>query len=101
MPKQEPKTRETDDSVGDFLNSVENKERRDDGFRVLEMFTRLTGEQPKMWGPAIIGFGSAVIKYSNGRELDWPKVAFSPRKQNLTLYVRPGTNKQKDLLDKL
>ena len=101
MPKHEPKTRETDASVEDFLNSVENKERRDDGFRVLEMFTRLTGEKPKMWGPAIIGFGKSLIKYPDGRELDWPAVAFSPRKQNLTLYVLTSTEKQKKLFEKL
>jgi hypothetical protein len=65
------------------------------------MFTRLTEEKPKMWGPAIIGFGKATIKYANGRELEWPAVGFSPRKQNLTLYVRPGTEKQKKLLEKL
>src|SRR5687767_12316972 len=101
MPKQEPKTRETDASVEEFLNSVENKERREDGFRVLEMFTRLTGEKPKMWGPAIVGFGKAPIKYADGTELDWPAVAFSPRKQNLTLYVSTGTEKQKKLFEKL
>ena len=101
MAKYEPKTRETDASVEDFLNSVGNKERRDDGFRVLEMFRRATGEKPKMWGGAIIGFGKFMIKYSDGRELDWPAVAFSPRKQNLTLYVHTGTEKQKELLEKL
>ena len=101
MAKYEPKTRETDGSIEDFLNSVENKERRDDGFRVLEMFTRLTGEKPKMWGPAIIGFGKVILEYSDGSEFDWPAVGFSPRKQNLTLYVRPGTEKQKELLEKL
>lgn len=101
MAKYEPKTRETDASVEDFLNSVENKERRDDGFRVLEMFTRLTGEKPKMWGPAIIGFGKVMLKYSDGRELDWLAIGFSPRKQNLTLYVIPGSDKQKKLLEKL
>ena len=101
MAKYEPKTRETDASVGDFLNSVENRERREDGFRVLEMFTRLTDEKPKMWGPAIIGFGKVMIKYPEGRELDWPAIAFSPRKQNLTLYVQTGTEKQKKLLEKL
>ena len=101
MAKHEPKTRETDASVEDFLNSVENKERREDGFRLLEMFARLTGEKPKMWGPAIIGFGKVMLKYPNGQELDWPAVAFSPRKQNLTLYVQPGSEKQKKLLEKL
>jgi hypothetical protein len=101
MGKQEPKTRENDGSVEEFLNSVENKQRRDDAVRVLEMFTRLTGETPKMWGNAIIGFGKLPIKYADGHELDWPIVAFSPRKQNLTLYVNTGTEKQKKLLEKL
>lgn len=101
MAKYEPKTRETDASVDDFLNSVENEERRADAFRVLEMFSRVTGEKPKMWGPAIIGFGKVMIKYADGRELDWPAVGFSPRKQNLTLYVMPGSEKQKSLLGKL
>ena len=101
MTKYEPKTRETDASVEDFLNSVENKQRREDSFRVLEMFTRVTSEKAKMWGPAIVGFGKTMIKYADGRELDWPAVAFSPRKQSLTLYVQPGTEKQKKLLEKL
>jgi hypothetical protein len=101
MPKHEPKTRPTDASVEDFLNSVENNERREDAFRLLEMFTRLTGETPKMWGTAIVGFGKSPIKYPDGSELDWPEVAFSPRKQNLTLYVITGTEKQKKLFEKL
>ena len=101
MAKYEPKTRENAGSVEDFLNSLENDERREDGFRVLEMFTRLTGEKPKMWGPAIVGFGKTMIKYADGRELDWPAAAFSPRKQNLTLYVITGTEKQKKLFEKL
>ena len=101
MSTYEPKTRETDASVEDFLNSVENNERREDAFRVLEMFTRLTGEKAKMWGPAIVGFGHRLVKYSDGRELDWLATGFSPRKQNLTLYVTTGTEKQKKLLEKL
>ena len=101
MAKYEPKTRETDASVEDFLNSVENKERREDAFRVLEMFKRVTKKEPKMWGPAIVGFGNAMVKYSDGRELDWLATGFSPRKQNLTLYVTTGTEKQKSLLENL
>ena len=101
MAKTEPKTRETDASVEDFLNTVENKTRRDDSFRLVEMFARITGEEPKMWGSAIIGFGKGMMKYADGSELDWPNVAFSPRKQNLTLYVIPGSGKQKKLFEKL
>ena len=101
MAKYEPKTTQTDASVEDFLNSVENKERREDAFRVLEMYKRVTGLEPKMWGPAIVGFGSRPIKYSDGRELDWPTAAFSPRKQNMTLYVINSSPKQPELLSKL
>lgn len=101
MPKFEPKTRVTDASVEDFLNSVENETRRADAFRVLEMFKRAAGEEPKMWGDAIVGFGSRPIKYADGSTLDWPMVAFSPRKQNLTLYVINSSPKQSELLAKL
>ena len=98
MPKHEPKTRETDASVEDFLNSVENETRRTDAFRVLEMFKRATGEEPKMWGPAIVGFGKAPVKYADGSELDWLMTGFSPRKQNMTLYVMSRSPKQPELL---
>jgi hypothetical protein len=101
MPKYEPKTRETDASVEEFLNSVENETRRSDAFRVLEMFKRATGEEPKMWGTAIVGFGSRPIKYADGSEMDWPMAAFSPRKQNLTLYVVNSSAKQPELFAKL
>lgn len=101
MAKYEPKTRVTDASVEDFLNSVENPGRRADAFRVLEMFNRLTGETPKMWGPAIVGYGSHPITYADGRKLDWMMTGFSPRKQNMTLYVVCGSPKQPELLAKL
>jgi hypothetical protein len=101
MGKYEPKTRENDASVEDFLNSIENPARREDAFTTLEMFTRITGEMPKMWGPAIVGFGKGPLKYPDGRQLDWPIVGFSPRKQNMTLYVVCGSPRQQDLLAKL
>ena len=101
MAKYELKTKKTDASVEDFLNSIENEERRSDGFRVLEMYKRVTGEEPKMWGPAIIGFGDQKYKYPDGREMDWMTAAFSPRKQNLTLYVICNSPKQPKLLEKL
>ena len=101
MAKYEPKTRETDASVEDFLNSVKNKERREDAFRVLEMYKRATGLPPKMWGTAIIGFGTRPIKYADGSEMDWPMAAFSPRKQNMTIYAVNGSAKQPELLAKL
>jgi len=101
MPRQEPKTRETDASVEEFLNSLDNETRRTDAFRVLEMYKRATGLEPKMWGEAIVGFGSRPIKYADGSTLDWPMAAFSPRKQNMTLYVMSSSPKQPELLAKL
>ncbi|MFN6962340.1 MAG: DUF1801 domain-containing protein [Pyrinomonadaceae bacterium] len=101
MPKHKPKTRETDASVDDFLRSVDDDTRRSDAYRVLEIFERATGETPKMWGTAIVGFGSCPIKYADGRSLDWPIAAFSPRKQNLTLYVISSSPRQPELLARL
>lgn len=97
----ELKTRPTDASVDDFVASVENKTRRADAEKTLEMFKRITGEKPVMWGPAIIGFGVAPYKYPNGRVIEWPIVGFSPRKQNMTLYVICDSPKQPALLAKL
>lgn len=101
MAKAELKTRENESSVEEFLNSVENEERRSDAFRVLDMYKRVTGEEPRMWGPSIIGFGHRVLKYDSGREFDWMLAAFSPRKQNMTLYVMCDSPKQPALLAKL
>lgn len=86
----EIKTQVTDASVEDFINSVDNERRRKDGFELLKIYKRVTGLEAKMWGPSIIGFG--VYSYKSERstqEGDWPLAAFSPRKQNLTLYVYP------------
>ena len=101
MARAEIKTKKTEASVEEFLKSIENTERRTDGLRLLEIFKRVTGEKPKMWGPAIIGFGDRKYKYPDGREMDWMTTAFSPRKQNLTLYVICGSPKQPALLEKL
>ena len=97
----ELKTRPTAASVDDFIAAVENNTRRSDAEKTLEMFKRITGETPVMWGPAIVGFGIAPYKYPDGRAIDWPIVAFSPRKQNMTLYVICSSPKQSDLLAKL
>lgn len=79
-------------SIEDFIASVQNKQRQKDSLELLAMFKTITGETPRMWGASIIGFGER-----NG----WPLVAFSPRKQNLTLYVMPSTGSLDDLLHKL
>ena len=84
------KTQKTDASVTEFLESVPNERRRKDGLAVLELMKEVTGEEPAMWGSSIVGFGSYRYKYASGREGEWPLVGFSPRKQNLTLYIMSG-----------
>ncbi|MEO8086933.1 MAG: hypothetical protein ABI763_08945 [Bacteroidota bacterium] len=64
------------------------------------MMKKSVGEEPKMWGTAIVGFGDVVLKYDSGRELDWFKIGFSPRKQNMTLYGLGVSGDQQDLLKK-
>src|SRR5258708_8946552 len=97
----ELKTKANDGNIKDFLNAIADEQKRADSFRLLEIFTKVTGEQPKMWGPAIIGFGEQRLKYDSGRELDWMIVGFSPRKANLTVYVLSGSPEQNALLEKL
>ena len=102
MPKAEIKTKETDASVDKFLNSVADEQQRADAYKVLQMMQRLTGDEPKMWGAAIVGFGNRVYTSpATGREVDWMKIGFSPRKAALTLYVLNGSDAQTALLEKL
>lgn len=96
------KTLVNDGNVEDFIKTVEDEVKQRDSFVLLAMYTRLTGERPKMWGSSIIGFGKYHYKSErSAQEGDWPLVAFSPRKQNLTLYFTPGFEKYGDLLEKL
>jgi len=97
----ELKTKKNDASVEGFLKSVENQKRREDSFAILDLMKAVTGEEPTMWGTSIIGFGSYHYKYASGREGDWMKVGFSPRKQNMTLYIMDGFKNYNDLLGKL
>ena len=95
------KTKETENSVNDFINAVENQQKRDDSFRLLEIMRDVSGHEPKMWGPSIIGFGSYHYKYASGHEGDAPLVGFSPRKAAISLYVFTGLDQHRELLDKL
>ena len=101
MAKHELKTKKTEASVEDFLNAIDDEQKRADAFAISEMMSKATRSEPKMWGPSIVGFGSRVLKYDSGRELDWMQIGFSPRKANLTLYVVIGTPEQQELLAKL
>ena len=102
MAKSEIKTKQTNASVEAFLNRLEDSRQRDDSQKIIAMMKRITGDEPKMWGPAIIGFGNRVYTSpATGREVDWMKLGFSPRKGNLSLYVLNGAPKQAELLEKL
>lgn len=83
----ELKTRKNDGSVEGFLNSVEKENKREDSFKILEMMKQISQVEPKMWGDSLIGFGSAKYQYASGEEGEWFQVGFSPRKQNLSLYL--------------
>ena len=95
------KTQKTGASVEDFLSAIENRRRREDGFAVLAMMREITGLEPEMWGPSIIGFGDYHYKYESGREGDFFLTGFSPRKQSLTLYIMSGLEGSGDLLGEL
>lgn len=101
MAKTDLKTKETEASVEEFINSIENEQRRSDAFSLLEMFEQETGLKAAMWGPAIIGFGNMMLKYESGREFDWMKIAFSPRKANLTIYFESETTHNQEFLQRL
>lgn len=97
----EPKTRPTDVDVTTFIAQVEPAARRDDVMKLLEIMREITGEEARMWGSSIIGFGSYHFKYESGREGDWMLTGFSPRKASLTLYVLSGFEQQSELLARL
>ncbi len=97
----EPKTQPTDQSVEDFLNAIPDEHKRADAFAVLKLMKQVTRAEPQMWGNSIVGFGRYRLKYASGREGDWPLAAFSPRKQNLTLYIMAGFEGYADLLKNL
>src|SRR5450755_3467191 len=102
MAKTNNKTTLNEASAEAFLNSVADDQQRADSFKVNEIMRRVTGEEPKMWGPTIIGYGLRHLKYDSGREMDWMVIGFSPRKGNLTLYVGLGSdNRYDDLLGRL
>jgi hypothetical protein len=94
------KTKVTEVAVEDFLQSVEPPVRRDDGRVLCEMMARISGEQPKMWGPTIVGFGRYHYRYESGTEGVMLKMGFSPRKPKLVLYL-PKTDDREALLTKL
>ncbi|RFB14715.1 DUF1801 domain-containing protein [Bacillus sp. HNG] len=96
----ELKTKENDASVIEFIEKVENPKKKEDAYKLLDIFTETSGYPAKMWGPSIIGFGSYHYKYATGHEGDAPLVGFSPRKAKISLYFATGDTKRQELLGK-
>ncbi len=94
------KTNETKLNPYDFIDSyVDNDQKRADSHKLIELMSKWTGFDPKMWGPTIIGFGRYHYKYASGHEGDAPLLGFSPRKAQFSLYVYSKTEKSDDLLN--
>jgi hypothetical protein len=84
--------------VTGFIDGIENETRREDGRALLGLMRKVTGEEPKLWGPSMVGFGTYHYRYASGREGDYFKVGFAPRKSNITLYLMSGMVGYDDLL---
>lgn len=97
----EPKTQKTNASVEAFLESIPNEQTRADCFEIVKMMKQATKAEPAMWGGSIVGFSEYMMTYANGSQLPWPLIAFSPRKQYITLYVDPNLENYENLLKKL
>ena len=101
MAKYELKTKVTDASVTAFLDAVEPEQKRLDAFEILDIMKEVTGDEPKMWGPSIIGFGSYHYVYESGQEGDFMATGFSPRKAKHSLYIIGGVENYPQLTSKL
>lgn len=98
----ELKTKATEASVSDFLNTVEDEQKRKDCFEILNIMQAVTNSKAKMWGNAIIGVGDYIYQYPNGKTMDWFAVGFSPRKQNIALYIlRCDINAKPEIFSRL
>ena len=95
------KTKKNETSVEGFLNTIKDEGTHNDCFEIVQMMKKASKEEPKMWGSSIIGFGEYHYKYESGREGDTMKIGFSPRKQNITLYILLGADPETPLLKKL
>ncbi len=101
MSKYEQKTKVTDNSVFEFIETVDSLKKREDAYKLLKIFQEASGFEPKMWGPSIIGFGSYHYKYDTGHEGDAPLVGFSPRKAKISLYFATGDQEREKTLERL
>ncbi|GAC14643.1 DUF1801 domain-containing protein [Aliiglaciecola lipolytica] len=97
----ENKTQPTEADVIEFINQVENAQRREDALVLLDMFKDITGEQPVLWGSSIIGFGTYTYALASGKKQAFMRSGFSPRKQNLSVYVGAGMAEKPELMENL
>jgi hypothetical protein len=97
----ELKTKRNDASVDDFLDSIKDEQVRKDCRAIADIMQKAAKAKAQMWGSVIVGFGSRRYKYASGREIDWMLIAFSPRKQNITLYISSGFDGYDELTAKL
>ncbi len=97
----EAKTKVNDASVEDFLQSVDNDQRREDAFKVDAIMQEVMGEKGKMWGKSIVGYGTYTYTYASGRTGDWMLSGFSPRKNATTIYIMAGFEEYDGLMEKL
>lgn len=99
--KAELKTKKNEASVEDFIDAIKEEALREDCLEIAKLMKQVTKSDGKMWGSSIIGFGEQHLIYASGRELDWMLMGFSPRKQNITLYLPGALESYQDLLDNL
>ena len=95
------KTVENDSSVENFINTVDNEQKRRDSWDMIALMKGITGAEPRMWGSSLVGFGQYHYKYESGREGDSFITGFSPRKTALTVYIMPGFDAYKEKMAKL
>jgi hypothetical protein len=101
MAKGNKTTTTAVDPVGFIRNQVTDEQKKKDSLQLIELMTTWTDYEPKMWGSSIIGFGRYHYKYESGREGDWFLAGFSPRKNNLSIYITAGFDKYDDIMSKL
>lgn len=97
----ELKTKKNEASVQDYIDGIDDENRRADCMAVMDVMRKVTGAEPAMWGDSIVGFGSYHYKYASGREGDWFETGFSSRKESLTLYIMSGFSRYEELMAKL
>jgi len=95
------KTTQNDNPVENFINAVDDEQKRRDSWDMIALMKKITGSEPKMWGSSLIGFGNYHYKYASGREGDFFITGFSPRKTAFTVYIMPGFSAYADLMEQL